>query len=132
MKGLVANPVQFLKPSNRCPQSTKSYACSSAIPPPAKLRTVILCSSKHSSTESNQTGDEAQSRMFALLTAGAEGLITIWYALFPSRMGRSCGKVKKWELFPRELREASLFTSVSMKTRGPTRVKQLKTRHQPP
>lgn len=70
--------------------------------------------------------------MFVLLTADVEELLVISFGLFPSRMGRSSSKVKKWGLFPREIREASLFTSVNMKTREPIHVKQLKTRHQLP
>lgn len=48
----------------------------------------------------------------------------------PSRMGRRSGKVKTLGWSPKKIREASLFTSVNMKTREPIRVKQLKTRHQ--
>lgn len=58
-----------------------------------------------------------------MFTADTEELTVIWVGFFSSRMGRSSGKVKKWGLFPRELREALLFTSVNMKTREPIYVK---------
>lgn len=68
--------------------------------------------------------------MSVLLTADVQELRVICFDLFPFRMGRRSGKVKTLGLSPKEIREASLFTSVNMKTREPIHAKQQKTRHQ--